>query len=136
MTCSFSECGRPVRAIGLCTEHGKQKYRGEDLRPIRYKGPAGKGHLTKDGYRLLYRPAHPNAKKDGYILEHVLVMTAHLGRPLVKSENVHHLNGCRSDNRISNLELWSTSQPPGQRVADKVAWAREIISKYGKDYPE
>ena len=37
-----------------------------------------------------------------------------------------------SDNRPENLELWSTSQPAGQRVSDKLKWAKEIIKAYGK----
>ncbi|CAN5148776.1 hypothetical protein BH23ACT9_BH23ACT9_17230 [soil metagenome] len=53
-----------------------------------------------------------------------------LGRELGRDENVHHRNGQRSDNRPENLELWSTSQPPGQRIEEKIAWAIEFLGRY------
>ena len=62
--------------------------------------------------------------------QHRVVMSRHLGRPLCADENVHHKNGDRADNRLANLELWSTSQPNGQRVADKLAWCREFMARY------
>ena len=76
---------------------------------------------------------HPNADARGRIYEHVLVMAGKLGRPLRPGENVHHINGVRDDNRPENLELWVTSQPKGQRPADLVAWAHEILRRYEGD---
>lgn len=66
--------------------------------------------------------------------QHRVVMEQHLGRKLERHETVHHINGFRDDNRLENLELWSSAQPSGQRVVDKVDWARRILELYENDY--
>lgn len=81
----------------------------------------------------IYHPSHPNAKRTGYVLEHRLVMEDRLGRPLLPGENVHHINGIKDDNRPDNLELWSKTQPSGQRVTDKVAWAVDLLELYAPE---
>ena len=99
--------------------------------PLRY-APAGSGYITEQGYKIIRKIDHPNAqKKKGKLYEHVLVMSEHLGRPLRKGESVHHKNGIRNDNRIENLELWHVGQPKGQRVEDKIEWAKNFLEEYG-----
>lgn len=70
--------------------------------------PAWKGGRRidkRDGYVLIQRPGHPNARADGSILEHRLIMSEIIGRPLHKDEDVNHVNGIKHDNRPENLKL-------------------------------
>lgn len=86
--------------------------------------------MESGGYIEVYLPTHPFARKTGYVKKHRLIMEKIIGRYLLPEENVHHKNGIKTDNSLDNLELWNTSQPCGQRVSDKLEWARRIIKLY------
>ena len=58
-----------------------------------------------EGYIEIHMPSHPNANKNGYVLEHVLVASKALGRKVPDGAIVHHTNGNRTDNRSRNLVI-------------------------------
>ncbi len=82
------------------------------------------GYTDKNGYKAFNVLGRQN-------FEHRVVMERSLGRKLLPSETVHHKNGQRSDNRIENLELWDSRHPKGQRVDDKVEWAKSFLPQHG-----
>ena len=115
--CLSVNCNERSYRGGLCNSCYRRNY----INKIKKEGyNKSEVYIGKDGYALVKG-----------IPEHLIVMELKLGRELFDDETVHHKNGLRSDNDPNNLELWSHSQPYGQRVEDKVKWAREFVSRYG-----
>jgi hypothetical protein len=136
--CDFRGCTNKKRYGLYCGGHEKQKRLGQTLRPLRRWQPHpnpimqgwGRPWTEKRGYAYVM---HIDGRKQA---EHRVVMEIMIGRELLPDENVHHINGDRADNRPGNLELWTTLQPPGQRIEDKLAYAWEIIRRYGPEAPK
>lgn len=86
---------------------------------------SGHRKLGNDGYIKVYYPTHPNATKDGYVMEHHLVMEKQIGRCIRKDEVVHHKNHIRNDNRIENLELMTFKEHSSLHMRERHEKRRE-----------
>lgn len=141
--CDFPKCVRPHNAKGYCTGHGRQLSAGKTLSPLR-KRPLGisptnsdpNGFISwtvnKTGYLVATSRKKENGSR-GKISLHRKVAESVLNRPLESWENVHHINGHKTDNRPANLEIWVVPQPQGQRVEDIVTHCEMMLRHYAPE---
>lgn len=123
-TCSLS-CRGKLRAKELVkhSHKGRAAWTAKSLKSYRQKmsgpnNPAWKGGVTyrkgKGNYkgpRYVRCPQEflPMARKDGYVMEHRLVMAKMLGRCLTRTEVVHHRDHNPRNNDPANLELFASN---------------------------
>lgn len=110
-------------------DHIRERYfnQNKEVRCKKCANIKSNGRIHKDGYVIRHVRSFDKkhwsilnsmSKSNGQIKEHRALLAIHLKRPLSKNEIVHHKNGIRNDNKISNLELCMIRQPMGQRVSD------------------
>jgi hypothetical protein len=156
-TCEAADCDRESYARGHCSRHDKQLLRHGAVRP-ELPAPScaipgcGRRAVTRGwchGHYLrwsrtgdvrpdvpLARPEQDDCSVDGCTrgAHSAGLCRSHdrrrrlYGDPLAGGDV--RRSGDRLDNRPQNLELWTTAQPKGQHVEDKIAYALEILERY------
>ena len=79
-----------------------------------------KSRLNGKVYKLIYKPEHPFATKKGYVREHRLVIEENIGRILLESEVVHHIDGNSLNNSLENLQLMTFTEHCRLHTKDNV----------------
>lgn len=116
---SKANTGRPSGNKGKkMSEETKNKI--SRIRKEKYGVGIGHKKKRKDGYISVYFPSHPKSNKEGYIMEHDLIMECYIGRWLKDDEIVHHINHNRSDNRIENLKLMTFKEHARMHLLERI----------------
>ena len=77
------------------------------------------GRKVCKGYIYIRTPGHPNCSKHGsYVAEHRLVMESKLGRYLLPTEVVDHIDGNIVNNHPDNLRVFASN---GEHLAETLA---------------
>lgn len=80
-------------------------------------------------------PYYPMTHATGYVLEHRLIVAESMGRCLEDGEVVHHIDGNKQHNEISNLELLpnNTEHLPYIMLQQQMARLEEKVEAQGKE---
>jgi len=117
---AMKKMGVPTRIAAKRNQIGPNNstWKGGRVLSAKSKRQRGERAAFGNGYYYVLMPDHPNANVSGYVAEHIIVMTKHIGRALQPGEMVHHINLNKHDNNIENLAL--------TRAAEHAIWHAQL----------
>lgn len=124
-TCS-RECNGKLRSVELVkhSRKGRAGWTDESMISFLSKMTGENNPAWKGGVTLVHRHGNygctkyvrcppeflPMARKDGYVMEHRLLVAQAMGRCLRRSEAVHHEDHNPTNNDLANLSLFESNQ--------------------------
>ena len=82
-----------------------------EIRNKRLESQIGKIIKSKGGYKEVYvNRTHPYRPNQNWVREHIIIVENHIGRKLKENEVVHHIDGDKDNNNISNLDVCTVSE--------------------------
>jgi hypothetical protein len=147
-TCVCKQCGKSFYAARWQLADVERKQGTYCSRKCLYDSQRSSGpgyeYRRKDGYVSVYHPSHPDSTQSGMMLKHRLVAEEKVGRRLLATEHVHHINGIKDDNRPENLEVIDAGAhavvsvahgvKKRQALRDEVEHLRAEVAEYRKRY--
>jgi len=127
---ALNVCGLSEHQIALRVGLGRQTIRDFYRRkgvPSNFPGVGNRGPsrdtYVSSGYVNIRQPGHPKANKEGLVLEHIVVAEKILGRRILPTEQVHHIDGSRNNNSPENIVVLPSSAHKSHHA--KIRWAKE-----------
>ena len=121
-----------ARSLGTSYQSLQYHRRRWNGKPLRKAFTSGKDHaswkggffIDRWGYKMMLCPDRGKASK--YVMEHVMVAEKMIGRLLESNEVVHHIDGNKANNVLSNL-LVVTRKTHKQLHAQLEAIATQLL---------
>lgn len=121
-------CGKEYKVIKSREDRSKYCSKKCQVNAPRDRVKKKYGDLTYwDGYLAIYLPDHPKANISGIVMLHNYIMEKHLEKSIPEGFVVHHIDGNKLNNNLTNLVLVTPS------VHSKIH-AREKITKGKQGY--
>lgn len=111
------KCSKEIEVTQGMLDRGRGKYCSKKCKGLGWDSSGENNNnwnggmtMHQYGYILVKAPNHPNKDRHGYMRKHRLVVEEYIGRYLLPTEDIDHINGIKTDNRIENLQILSRSE--------------------------
>lgn len=113
-------CGKEFYSTrnNFCSKECVSNYRSDNY--------INKKMYEENGYNVVHIRGY---NKKGNVKVHRLIMEQHLGRNLTKNEVVHHIDGNKKNNDISNLKVMTRGEHSKYHREEEIKNGKDLFKK-------